>query len=91
MLLIVISAQIITWWQPDPDMVGTTIRDNGVGMSEETRDSIFEPFFTAQKGYGTGLGLSITHGIVKKLGGNIEVQSKEGEGTAFTVFLPCKA
>jgi len=83
--------EIITWWQPDPDMVGTTIRDNGVGMSEETRDSIFEPFFSDQKGYGTGLGLSITHGIVKKLGGNIEVQSKEGEGTAFTVFLPCKA
>jgi len=82
---------IITTWEHDADTVGVSIEDNGVGMSEETRSHIFEPFFSTREGYGTGLGLSITYGIIKKLGGNIEVQSKEEEGTTFTVFLPKKA
>ena len=81
----------ITSWDRDPDTVGISIQDNGVGMSEETRSHIFEPFFSTRKGYGTGLGLSITYGIVKKLGGDIEVLSREGEGSTFTVFLPKKA
>jgi len=59
-------------------------------MTEETMRHIFEPFFTTKKGYGTGLGLPITYGIVKKLGGDIEVQSREGEGTVFFVYLPIK-
>ncbi|MBW1698909.1 MAG: two-component sensor histidine kinase [Deltaproteobacteria bacterium] len=71
----------------DMETVMVSIRDNGCGMSEETLEHIFEPFFTKKK-YGTGLGLPITYGIVKKLGGDIQVQSKEGEGTTFTVFLP---
>jgi len=50
----------------------------------------FEPFFTTKKGHGTGLGLSITYGIVKRLGGDIDVQSKPEKGTRFTVFLPKK-
>jgi two-component system NtrC family sensor kinase len=82
---------IITTWEHDADTVGVSIEDNGVGMSEETRSHIFEPFFSTREGYGTGLGLSITYGIIKKLGGNIEVRSKEEEGTTFTVFLPKKA
>jgi len=81
----------ITSWDRDPDTVGVSIQDNGKGMSEETLKHIFEPFFTTKKGSGTGLGLSITYGIVKKLGGDIEVHSKEGQGTTFTVFLPKKA
>lgn len=81
----------ITSWEPDIDMVAVSIRDNGMGMSEKTKKHIFEPFFTTKKSYGTGLGLSITYGIVKRLGGSIEVQSKEGQGTKFTVFLPKKA
>lgn len=81
----------ITTWEEDPDTVGVSIQDNGVGMAEETKQHIFEPFFSMRKGYGTGLGLSITYGIVKKLGGNVEVQSEEGEGSTFTVFLPKKA
>ena len=60
-------------------------------MSRQTMDHIFEPFFTTKKGYGTGLGLSITYGIVKKLGGDILVNSIEGEGTIFTILLPVKA
>ena len=82
---------IITTWEHDADTVGVSLQDNGVGMSEETRSHIFEPFFSTREGYGTGLGLSITYGIIKKLGGNIEVRSKEEEGTTFTVFLPKKA
>jgi two-component system NtrC family sensor kinase len=82
---------VITTWEHNADTVGVSIEDNGVGMSEETRSHIFEPFFSTREGYGTGLGLSITYGIIKKLGGNIEVQSKEEEGTTFTVFLPKKA
>lgn len=80
----------VATWEPDIDTVAVTIRDNGKGMSEEVLKRIFEPFFTTKKGYGTGLGLSITYGIVKKLGGDIKVKSKEGEGTTFIVFLPKK-
>jgi two-component system NtrC family sensor kinase len=80
----------IATWEPDMDTVAVTIRDNGKGMSEEVLKHIFEPFFTTKKGYGTGLGLAITYGIVKKLGGDIKVTSKEGEGTTFIVFLPKK-
>jgi two-component system NtrC family sensor kinase len=81
----------ITTHQQDPELVSVSIEDNGIGMSEETMSRIFDPFFTGRKGYGTGLGLSITYGIIKKLGGHIEVNSREGEGTTFTVFLPKKA
>jgi two-component system NtrC family sensor kinase len=57
-------------------------------MSDDTLKHIYEPFFTTKKGSGTGLGLSITYGIVKKLGGDIDVQSKLGKGTRFIVYLP---
>lgn len=80
----------VTTWEKDLDTVAVSIRDNGTGMSEETLKHIFEPFFTTKGGKGTGLGLPITYGIVKKLGGDIEVQSKEGKGTTMTVYLPKK-
>ncbi|TYT76085.1 sensor histidine kinase [Desulfobotulus mexicanus] len=67
-----------------------SIEDNGCGMTEETRKHIFDPFFSTKKGSGTGLGLSITYGIIKKLGGTIQVSSKEGEGSIFTISLPLK-
>jgi two-component system NtrC family sensor kinase len=70
------------------DSVAAIIQDNGVGMSEDTLKHIFEPFFTTKKEYGTGLGLPITYGIVRKLGGDIKVQSREGKGTMFTIYLP---
>jgi len=82
---------VITTWEEDIDTVAVSIMDNGCGMSGETMRHIFEPFFTTKRGYGTGLGLPITYGIVKKLGGDIKVQSKESEGTTFTVYLPKKA
>ncbi len=63
------------------------VRDTGLGMPADRLELIFEPFYTT-KGGGTGLGLSITHTIITSHGGRIEVQSREGEGTEFTVYLP---
>ncbi len=79
---------VVTSWQENEDTLGVSIEDNGCGMSEDTLRHIFEPFFTTKHGYGTGLGLPITYGIIKKLGGEIRADSKEGEGTTFKVFLP---
>jgi two-component system NtrC family sensor kinase len=70
------------------DRVAVTVGDNGIGIPKEHLVRIFEPFFTTKEGIGTGLGLSITYGIVKKLGGEIRVDSTMGEGTRFTVVLP---
>ncbi len=65
------------------------IRDSGHGIAPEHLKRLFEPFFTTKPvGTGTGLGLSLSFGIVKKHGGRIDVQSEEGQGTCFTVWLP---
>ncbi|MFW6271807.1 MAG: sensor histidine kinase [Desulfosalsimonas sp.] len=79
---------VLASWENNPETIAVSIQDNGHGMSEETMSQIFEPFFTTKKGYGTGLGLPITYGIIKKLGGDIKVESKVGKGTTFTIFLP---
>jgi PAS domain S-box-containing protein len=65
------------------------IRDTGEGIRPDVIKRIFEPFFTTKKpGAGTGLGLSICHGIVKSLGGDIQVVSEPDSGTTFTILLP---
>lgn len=81
----------VATFERDEESIGVTIQDTGHGMSEETLKRVFEPFFTTKEaGKGTGLGLSITYGLVKKLGGSVDVQSKVGKGTRFTVYLPKK-
>ncbi|MFA4915327.1 MAG: ATP-binding protein [Syntrophales bacterium] len=65
------------------------VGDTGSGISPENMGKIFDPFFTTKSvGRGTGLGLSISYSTVKRLGGDISVQSKMGEGTRFSIFLP---
>jgi signal transduction histidine kinase len=66
-----------------------TIEDQGVGMDEQTRSRIFEPFYTTKK-RGTGLGLAIVKQIVEQHGGTISVESEQDKGTRFTVDLPMK-
>ena len=65
------------------------VSDNGHGMSPQVMSKIFDPFFTTKKvGEGTGLGLSICYDIIKQHGGDITVQSAEGQGTAFKISFP---
>ena len=67
------------------------IADTGLGIPSSNIDRIFDPFFTTKPvGKGTGLGLSICYGIIKKMGGDIDVESEVGKGTTFTVTLPVK-
>ena len=69
--------------------VRVTVRDTGDGIAPEIRERIFDPYFTTKiKGVGTGLGLAVVHGIVKKAGGAIQVESEVGKGSAFHVYLP---
>jgi signal transduction histidine kinase len=69
--------------------VTIAITDNGTGIPENLLDKIFDPFFTTKPvGVGTGLGLSVSFGIIKKHLGKINVVSKEGQGTTFTIYLP---
>lgn len=74
----------------DAASIAVSFKDNGIGMDEETRRHIFEPFFTTKGEEGTGLGMSIIYGIVKRHGGDIEVESEPGLGTTITVVLPLK-
>jgi PAS domain S-box-containing protein len=68
---------------------GFSIRDTGQGIPPEIQRHVFEPFFTTKPAdKGTGLGLSIVYGIVKGLGGAIELQSEPGQGTTFRIYLP---
>ena len=69
--------------------VVVTVRDSGVGITEEHRRRIFEPFFSTKKvGAGMGLGLSTSFNLIERHGGSLTVESELGVGTTFRVFLP---
>ena len=71
------------------DKVLISVKDNGNGIPEKVLDKIFQPFFTTKPtGQGTGLGLSLSYDIIKAHGGEIKVETIEGEGTKFYVELP---
>jgi len=78
---------ITSYLSDDRSFVCAEFSDTGCGISEEDLAHIFDPFFTT-KSEGTGLGLSISYGIVENNDGKIEVKSRLGKGTAFTVLLP---
>jgi C4-dicarboxylate-specific signal transduction histidine kinase len=65
------------------------IKDNGTGIKNEDIDKVLLPFFTTKApGQGTGLGLSISYGIIKELGGEIDIQSKHQKGTTIQIKIP---
>jgi CheY-like chemotaxis protein len=68
--------------------VCTQISDTGTGMSEEVRRRCFEPFFTTKGRAGTGLGLAIVFGIIERHHGRVELETAEGRGTTFTLWMP---
>jgi PAS domain S-box-containing protein len=71
------------------DTLRLAVADSGSGIEPRVLERIFDPFFTTKEvGVGTGLGLSLVHGIVSDLGGGIDVQSRPGEGSTFTIYLP---
>ena len=66
-----------------------SVADNGNGIPQKVLDKIFQPFFTTKPtGQGTGLGLSLSYDIVKAHSGELNVKTKEGEGTEFTIQIP---
>jgi signal transduction histidine kinase len=81
--------EIKTRLSEDGSRIVITVSDTGCGIPAENIKKIFEPFFTTKSGSGgTGLGLSITYGLVKEIGGSIDIESTVGEGTTFIVTLP---
>ncbi len=82
---------IRSWHDASREMAAVSFTDTGGGIPPESLGQIFEPFFTTkQEGHGTGLGLAIVYGIIERHGGTIKVDSRLGEGTTFTVWLPQK-
>ena len=81
--------QILVLPADEPNYVAVKVIDFGTGIPAHILSSIFDPFFSTKgKGKGTGLGLSVSQGIVAKHGGRIQVSSREGQGSTFTVMLP---
>jgi signal transduction histidine kinase len=71
------------------DKIFISVKDNGNGIPDHIKEKIFQPFFTTKPtGQGTGLGLSLSYDIVKEHGGELKVETEEGEGSEFSIQLP---
>jgi two-component system NtrC family sensor kinase len=84
------GGRLTLWTGLDVDGESVLVRvdDTGQGIPEENIGRIFDPFFSTKGAKGTGLGLSVSYGIIEGHGGTIEVESKVGEGTVFTITIP---
>ncbi len=82
------SDTIVVRVEADGGWLRVSVRDDGVGMTEEVADRCVEPFFTTRKGHGRGLGLSVVHGTVRRHGGRVSIESVPGQGTTIVVGLP---
>lgn len=78
---------ISTEYNYDQNECYVSVRDNGIGMTEETLQNISRPFYTTKK-YGTGIGVAISKNIIKNHGGRLKITSEYGKGSTFTVILP---
>jgi PAS domain S-box-containing protein len=77
------------WEVPPGDYVSISVSDNGAGMPPAVLEQVFEPFFTTKDvGRGSGLGLSMVYGFVNQSGGQVSIDSREGEGTTVSLLLP---
>jgi signal transduction histidine kinase len=76
-------------WDEQRNEVSMSFTDTGEGIPLPELGNIFDPFYTS-KPKGTGLGLSVSHGIIERHGGRIDVKSEVGQGSTFTVSLPCE-
>lgn len=74
--------------ESEADWISLVVRDYGVGMNKETRDRLFDPFFTTRGADGTGLGMSMVDAIMIRHGGRVLVDSEEGKGTTVTLRFP---
>jgi len=85
------GGELVVSAEPDEadQQVRVAIRDNGCGIPEGDKGRIFSPFFST-KAQGTGLGLAVSYGIVRDHGGDIQVESRSGEGSTFVVLLPLR-
>lgn len=70
------------------DRIAVMFKDVGIGMTEETVEKVFDPFFSTKGGTGTGLGMSEVYGVVQRHSGQIDVNSKVGQGTTITITFP---
>lgn len=82
--------EIRAQWMPDRAQAVLHFKDNGPGIDPDHLNKLFDPFFTTKE-MGTGLGLAISYGIIKAHRGNIEIESKPGEGTHVIITLPAEA
>lgn len=81
------SGTLTVTTREDSGFVHIDIADTGIGMSDEQMAKIFEPYYTTKE-FGSGLGLTVVYKVIKEHGGEITVNSREGEGTVFTLSLP---